>query len=157
MNRYTRPIAIGATIGTLASVMFIGATFLFAASADEEPLKTALSTQTQLFPPAFNTDNIVKFNDAEYLMGVEASVSLDPLSTGVVRKIGYGKTEFVTISTTSSGVYSSDGLASPHFRYPGIHMKRLKAADANSVVIILPREGATGAQDCLHGGSFVIC
>ena len=42
-----------------------------------------------------------------------------------VRKIGYGQTSIVNIITTSSGVYSSDALTSPHVLYPGIHVEQV--------------------------------
>lgn len=48
----------------------------------------------------------------------------------MVRKIEAGKTSLVSVVTTPSGVYSSDGLDSPHVRYPGIHRDKSREFDA---------------------------
>ncbi len=70
-------------------------------------------------------DNLVFFRGDAYAVTYEDSVSTEALSTAVVRKVGFGKTEFVKITTTSSGVYSSDGIGNPHFRYPGVHLEKV--------------------------------
>ena len=41
-----------------------------------------------------------------------------------MRKIGYGKSETVTVVTTDTGTYSSDGMADPHVLYPGVSVER---------------------------------
>lgn len=69
-------------------------------------------------PPPLTT--LVKFNDRSYDLSYADTVSLEPLATSVVRKIGYGAVTTVNIATTSTGTYSSDGLVSNHVRYPGI-------------------------------------
>jgi hypothetical protein len=110
---------------------------------------------------------------------IESWVSTDVHSRQTVRKIGYGLTEFVDIVTTSTGTYSSDGLSSPHIRYPGIHGTQvtadgsstllgfwngrrwtiLKGLDANSFVTIVPFDGGKtfvhedGACVFMKGGS----
>jgi len=67
-----------------------------------------------------------KFDGSYYAIGTEPSVLLTPESTTTVRKIAYGRTTFVNIVTTSSGVYSTDGLTSPNVRYPGIYTEELR-------------------------------
>jgi len=119
MSTTLRFIAGGATIGLLAAGMLALPTVL-PALADEEPAKTLLGSMRDFVSPRFNPDDL-----ARYDFTVEPSVSDVVIETRTVRKIGYGRTEFVEIITTPSGVYSSDGLASPHVRYPGIH-KELK-------------------------------
>lgn len=69
-------------------------------------------------PPPLST--LVKFNDRSYDVSYDDTVSLEPVSTSVVRKIGYGSVTSVNIATTATGTYSSDGLVSNNVRYPGI-------------------------------------
>ncbi len=51
---------------------------------------------------------------------VAPTVSREVLNVQSVRKIAYGRETSVQIVTTPSGVYSSDGVASPNVLYPGI-------------------------------------
>jgi hypothetical protein len=78
--------------------------------------------------------HLAKFDGNYFAIANEPDVSLTPESTAVVRKIGYGQTRFVTIDTTSSGTYSSDGLASPNIRYPGIFKDELRLASLDNAV-----------------------
>lgn len=66
---------------------------------------------------------LVKFGDREYELTTADWVSLDPISSTTVRKIGYGRVTEVSIATTATGTYSSDGMVSPHVRYPGITVR----------------------------------
>ena len=54
---------------------------------------------------------------------LDDTVSTEIKSTRVVKKIGHGRTSMVEIVTTPSGTYSTDGLLSPHVRYPGIEVE----------------------------------
>ena len=56
----------------------------------------------------------------ESVATIAPSVSREVLDVRSIRKIGYGKETKVDIVSTPSGVYSSDGIASPHVLYPGI-------------------------------------
>ena len=51
---------------------------------------------------------------------------MQPQSSVEIKKIGYGEVSYVTVSTTPSGTYSSDSLASPYVRYPGIRVVPLE-------------------------------
>lgn len=119
-----RSVVTGAGIGVLAVVVVGAASHLPPAWAQEEPAKTLLSSQSQLFPPAFDASKLVRISDQDYLVGATGA-SLEAISSVNIRKIGYGKNRFVTVTTTSSGVYSTDGLISPHIRYPGIEVTRV--------------------------------
>ena len=57
-------------------------------------------------------------------MSVAPTVSQDVLTSGTIRKIGYGRIEEVNIVVTSTGTYSSDALGTTHVLYPGIETKR---------------------------------
>lgn len=76
----------------------------------------------------FDTGNLVKFGDREYDVSYADWVSTDPLSTAVVKKIEAGKTSYVSISTTATGTYSTDGLTSRHVQYPGIEVNEVTPA-----------------------------
>jgi hypothetical protein len=88
-------------------------------------------------------DNLLKIDGNYYDVANTPEVSWTPLSSAVVRKIGYGRTTFVTIATTASGTYSTDGLTSPNIRYPGIFTER-------EHITILPFAGIFGWSH--HGG-----
>jgi hypothetical protein len=72
-----------------------------------------------------NLDNLIFYRGDSFAVTYEDSVSTQAVSTAIVRKIGFGQTRFVKITTTSSGVYSSDGIANPHIRYPGVHAEKV--------------------------------
>jgi hypothetical protein len=123
------------------------------AVANEEPARTLLSNASEIFPPPFDPNDLLKW---EYT--VEPSVSTEVQRQSTIRKIGYGNTEFVQILETPSGTYSTDGLTSPNVDYPGIHKKPsayrpgfrvwidghwqlIRPVSANSFVTVMPFEG----------------
>ena len=71
---------------------------------------------------------LIFFRGAAYSVTYEEGVSTAATETATVRKIGYGQTTVVNITTTSSGVYSSDAMTSPYIRYPGVFVSRLPAS-----------------------------
>lgn len=73
--------------------------------------------------------NLVFMDGNAYSVTYEDTVSRTATATAVVRKIEYGRTSFVNIVTTSSGVYSSDAMTSPHIRYPGVHVEQVPFGD----------------------------
>ena len=105
----------GRVVSLLTAVALV-VTLLPVAIADELPARTLLGTADELWPQPIDVAGLVK---PEFT--VEPTVATEVLHSGTVRKIGYGRTSFVTIAETATGTYSSDGMASPHVRYPGIH------------------------------------
>jgi hypothetical protein len=103
----------GALAGLVAGA--IAAPAFFPAAFAAEPQKHLLDTTAEMFPKPFNPKSLKKFD-----IVVDDSVSTKPLRTEVVSKIGFGHRSLVAIVTTSSGTYSSDAIASPYVRYPGI-------------------------------------
>jgi hypothetical protein len=168
-----RTILAGGLLGLLVAGTLALPSVLPPALADEEPFRTMLKTGEELLPDA----PLPEFVKPDWT--IEPWVSTDVQSRQIVRKIGYGRTEFVDIVTTSTGTYSSDGLASPHIRYPGIHGTHLtadgratllglwngsgwtilKGLDADSFVTIVPFDGGAtfvhedGACVFVKGGS----
>jgi hypothetical protein len=111
----TRSIMLVGVIGLGAAVLLSLPEIMPRAIAEEEPMRTLFSTPNEVWPPAFDPDTLMKWS-----YYVQPGVSIEPVAETVVRKIAYGKTTFVNVMETSSGVYSTDGLASPHIQYPGI-------------------------------------
>lgn len=116
----TKTIMLVGAIGLGASLLLSLPNVLPRAVAEEEPMRTLLSTPGEIWPPAFDPDRLMRW---DYY--VQPGVSVEPIRETVVRKIGYGHSTFVNVMETASGVYSTDGLASPHIQYPGI-IKELK-------------------------------
>lgn len=111
----SRAIALGGVIGLGAVVLMSVPEFLPRAVADEQPMRTLLKSAAELFPPALDPSKLLKWD-----FTVQPGTSIEPIRESTVRKIAYGKTTFVEVMETASGVYSSDGLASPNVQYPGI-------------------------------------
>ncbi len=105
--------------GAVAVLLLALPKFLPPAIANEEPARTLLSTADELFPPRIDPDKLLKWD-----FTVDPGVSTEPLREHVVRKIAHGRTSFVRIVETATGVYSSDGMTSPHIQYPGIVKER---------------------------------
>jgi hypothetical protein len=85
----------------------------------EEPVKMAAATIDKLFPDVVDPKLF-----RHYDITLDDSISTDVLKTQVVKKIGHGRVSSVTIVTTPSGTYSTDGIRSPHVQYPGIEKHR---------------------------------
>jgi hypothetical protein len=131
MQDRSKIIVAGGFIGLAAAGMLALPGILPPAMADDEPVRTLLKTGNEIFRRPLVASDFVKPDEFIY----EPWVSTDVTSQRTVRKIAYGRTTFVDIATTPTGTYSSDGLASPHVRYPGIHPNPEFAAWQNSQVI----------------------
>lgn len=112
MNLPTRHMLLGMTLGALCATALgaIGPGYVLEAFADEKPA-------------GFDTDKLVKFGDRAYEVSYADWVSTHPLSTATVKKIEAGKVSYVSITTTATGTYSTDGLTSKHVLYPGIEVE----------------------------------
>lgn len=122
MNLPTRHMLIGMTLGAVCATALaaIGPGFVLEALADE-------------MPAGFDTDNLVKFDGRDYQVDYADWVSTDPLSSSVVKKIEAGKVSYVSITSTATGTYSTDGLTSKHVLYPGIDVTEV-APDGHNFV-----------------------
>jgi hypothetical protein len=109
MNLPTRHVLLGMTLGAACATALaaIGPGMVLNAFADE-------------MPAGFDTSNLVKFDGRDYDVDYADWVSTDPLSSSTVKKIEAGKVTYVSITTTATGTYSTDGLTSKHVLYPGI-------------------------------------
>ncbi|MBD8065450.1 hypothetical protein IC608_08185 [Devosia sp. PTR5] len=109
MNLPDRHLLMGMTLGAICATALaaIGPGYVVEAFADEAPV-------------GIDASKLVKFGDREYQVDYEPWVATDPLSSTTVKKIEGGRVSYVSISTTATGTYSTDGLTSPHVQYPGI-------------------------------------
>jgi hypothetical protein len=144
----SRALMLGGFIGLGAAVLMAVPDLLPPALADDQPMKTLLQSANELWPPAFNPDRLVKW---DYY--VQPGISIEPITEQTVRKIGYGRSTFVTVMETESGVYSTDGLASPNIQYPGI-VKEPKAAP--SPMLWLWGDGRWASASAFSAGSFAV-
>lgn len=120
MSHTLRIVAIGGVIGTLFAGTLAAPQFM-RAMADEHvgAIETAAATVDELFGPGtVDSKAFVKYD-----IVIDDTVSTEIKSTRIVKKIGHGRTSMVEIVTTPSGTYSTDGLLSPHVRYPGIEVE----------------------------------
>jgi hypothetical protein len=85
----------------------------------------AFTSERQRSPIDFS--NLIRIGDQDYDVRYSADFSDQVVSQHTVQKIGYGKKHDVTIITTESGTYSTDGLASRHVRYPDIDARRARS------------------------------
>jgi hypothetical protein len=111
-----RTMAIGGFFGAMIGWSLIAPDHMSAIA--EEPVKAVASVISDLFPPSVDPKMFRK-----YKITFDDSVSTEVSRTQVVKKIAGGRTSEVTIVTTPSGTYSTDGLLSPNVQYPGIVKK----------------------------------
>lgn len=114
MTKPTRQMLLGALSGALVVALLAGTVV----SADEQP-------------GAIDPSKLVRFGDRDYRVEYADWVATDPISSSTVKKIEAGKVSYVSISTTATGTYSTDGLTSRHIRYPGITVEALPATDTS--------------------------
>jgi hypothetical protein len=123
-----------------------------------------------------DSDNLVRFSagaDEE----IESWVSTTPIQSWTVKKIEAGRVSQVKIVRTSTGTYSSDGLASRHVQYPGIktpkplnefsfsswndgHWSEVRAYSGNSYVTVSTvntQRGGVRTHTCISNASFIYC
>jgi len=112
MNLPDRHLLMGMTLGAACATALaaIGPGMVIEAFADESIVGVDVS-------------KLVRYEDRDYLVDYDASVSTDPLSTTRVKKVEAGKVSYVTITTTATGTYSSDAMFSKHVQYPGIDVQ----------------------------------
>ena len=76
-------------------------------------------------PDANSLSRLLHVGNRTLQVTFDNSVSTEPTGALGIEKIAFGRVSHVNIVTTSSGVYSSDGLASPHVLYPGVSVVSL--------------------------------
>lgn len=162
-HRRSRTIALRHRVGVVVALMLVALIGAGTARADGW-IDTDAPPLTML----------VKFDERQYEVAYSADVSLEPLSSSSVRKVGYGHVRDVNIATTSTGTYSSDALVSPHVLYPGIKVSRVHedahrhgpgpgfsilslGRDPVSNGLVFNAIDPRGVRSCMARGSIVSC
>jgi len=147
MSADIRTIAVLAGVATLVAGA-LATPMLFPAAFADEPASYALKKAKDIFPPLFDPKRLKKFD-----LTFSDDISGEVKRTEHVTKIGYGNREVVTIITTPSGTYSTDGLLSPNVKYPGIWVKPKSGSDDFQFgSLVSPR--CTWSWTTLNSGSF---
>jgi hypothetical protein len=122
MNLPTRHMLVGMTLGAVCATALaaIGPGYVLDVMADE-------------MPAGFDTDKLVKFDGREFEVDYADWVSTDPISSATIKKIEAGKVTYVSITTTATGTYSTDGLTSRHVQYPGIDVTEVAPGRGNAL------------------------
>lgn len=145
MHNFRTAASIGAGFG-IVMLLFNLPEMLPPAVANEEPARTLFSSASELFPPPFDPESLVK-----YTYDLAPSVSTEVLKESTIKKIGYGNTEMVHVLETPSGTYSTDALDSPYVEYPGVIKKRTH----DQIGLAFWSNGRWVMQKTLSPGSFV--
>lgn len=120
MTLPTRHMLLGMTLGALtASIIAVTGPGMVAPALADELLGTSVAR-------GFDTADLIKFEERDYAVTNEDWVSSKPLSSVQVKKIEAGQVSYVTITTTATGTYSTDGMFSRHVQYPGISVEELR-------------------------------
>lgn len=146
-------IVAGGTLGLAVSGMLAWPMLAPLQSQAGEQVKSLIgpAAAAMLGERGERIDGLVKFD-----VVFEPNVSQEPLGSSVVRKIAFGKTTFVTVATTASGVYSSDAVGSPHVRYPGIHVTPRQPLPVAGGLAFLAEGPFWHAIPAVGAGSFVL-
>ncbi len=115
MPDIARLTAIGGLVAAFVTVSVVAPQMIRAVA--DEPREAVAEAIETLFPPPFDARVFRK-----YAIHFDETVSTDVSARHSVTKIGFGQVTQVSIVTTPTGTYSSDGLVSPHVRYPGIEV-----------------------------------
>jgi hypothetical protein len=112
----TRVVAISAGLAIVLGGALMSPALFPQAFADE-PQSHILDTAKELFPaPKFDPKTLRKYDiDLD-----EDQVSTEVTHRDTVTKIAFGQRTVVSVVTTPTGTYSTDGLVSPYVRYPGV-------------------------------------
>jgi hypothetical protein len=125
----------------------------FAASIEEVQDQTGEAVWDVLTPKtSFDPSRLLKVSQKYDFKVDPRVVSSEPTQHSTVRKISYGRTEFVEVLQTSSGTYSSDALDSGNVEYPGILKERRSSPN---VGLTYWSGGQWVVSKALNAGSFI--
>jgi len=119
-------------------------------------------------PSAQSLSQLLRVGERSYEVNFDASVSSEVLSSSVIRKIEFGKESLVSVVSTPSGVYSTDGFASKNVQYPGVEVSEITSKTENKFENNFPTQLAflnkidgveliQNNQICIIRSSFVFC
>ncbi|HTM77878.1 MAG TPA: hypothetical protein VL133_09650 [Devosia sp.] len=138
-----RKVLTGMALGALCAmgISAIGPGAIVAAFADEAPV-------------GIDPTSLVRFDGHDYDVQYDDWVDTTPISKTRVKKVEYGRTSYVDITTTSTGTYSTDALFSDNIQYPGITVTDAPSRGLRAISII-GLGGHWVALPLARGNSFV--
>lgn len=92
-------------------------------------------------PASALADGFLRFENSDLDVQISPNVSVEPLETNVIRKVGYGHESVVTVVRTPTGIYSSDAIGSPHVQYYGLSVLNRGDASAPAAQIWVSGQG----------------
>ncbi len=119
-------------------------------------------------PSAQSLSQLLRVGERSYNVKFDASVSTEVLSSNVIRKIEFGKESLVSVVSTPSGIYSTDGFASKNIQYPGVEVSEIISEPESDFSDQLAFSGNIDGvdtsemlrrnnQNCLVRSSFIYC
>ncbi len=88
-------------------------------------------------PSIESLSRLLRVDERTYEVSFDPSISRDVLSSQTVRKIAFGNETLISVVSTTSGTYSTDGLVSPHVLYPGVDVMEVFPDPLETVLKIL--------------------
>ncbi len=131
---------------------------------------TSIIQQIAGRPSAQSLSQLLRVGKRSYQVNFDASVSTQVLSSNVIRKIEFGS--LVSVVSTPSGVYSTDGFASKNVLYPGVEVVEINSESksrfpddfSDQLAILENGEGVETSemlrrnnQNCIVRSSFIYC
>ncbi len=132
-----------------------GNTTNFAAEFIANAANTSLPPSGQ--PNGMDLADLLRVDERNYEVNFGIGVSREVLSFTNVRKVAFGQESLVSVATTPTGTYSTDGLASPHVLYPGVDVLRVSGPGNSGMARTGGFSLGPGGSFCVQEGSFTYC
>jgi hypothetical protein len=127
------------------------------ATADYAAELISIAAETSMQPTGMDLADLLRVDERRYEVNFGFDVSREILSFTNVRKIGFGQESLVSVATTPTGTYSTDGLTSPHVLYPGVDVLRVSGQGNSGTARAGGFSLGPGGSFCVQEGSFTYC
>lgn len=153
MRRLAKSLGLGALVGIAVAGVLTSPAWL-PALASENVVAPVLSVATGTSASTYDPESLIKYEDRTYSVTYDDSVVQEPTRQLRIKKIEYGRVSFVDIAETASGTYSTEAMFSPHVRYTGITVKRVR--DEQTMIRLFDWSNTSGWTELRLGdaGSF---
>ncbi len=123
-------------------------------------------------PSSQSLSQLLRVGKRSYDVNFDASISTQVLSSNVIRKIEFGNESLISVVSTPSGIYSTDGFVSKNIQYPGVNVTDITGETDNNFQNNFPAQLALLAnvesietseaikpnnQMCIVRSSFIYC
>ncbi len=122
-----RKVLMGMALGAVCAlgISAIGPGAVIAVFADEIQPRTGI-----------DPDALVRFEGRDYDVQYEDWVDTTPITKSRIKKVEFGRTSYVDITTTATGTYSTDAMFSDHIQYPGIEVNEVPWHTASAISVL---------------------